>query len=147
MPYPSAMLNGNGATQEELFNSDGTLNRNHYLNNDGWYYIRTGFTGKTSEYSYKSYEYIENAIEEGDFDYLTHNGERVRVGDSFEMINLNNPGQYYVDIKSYTNSDDLNYYIRSFFSYKTLFLCYFFVICFHLLKIIFITLEIILTKV
>lgn len=111
MPYPSAMLNGNGATQEELFNSDGTLNRNHYLNNDGWYYIRTGFTGKTSNYSYQSYEYINNAIEEGDFNYLTHNGERVRVGDSFEMINLNNPGEYYVDIKTYTNADDLNYYI------------------------------------
>ena len=99
--YPTAMLNGNGALDSELFNSDGTLNRNHYLNNDGWYYIRRGNTENNS--AYNSNTYVNQQISEGAYDFLTHNGQKIRVGDSFELINLNVPGAYYVDAYSYVS--------------------------------------------
>ncbi len=117
--YPVAMLNGNSAVMKlsdlgsgvdttgiiPLFNNDGTLNRNHYLNNDGWYYIKkttTGTTpikkGNTIEYNTTSY------INSAKYDNLTHLGDYVRVGDSFELINFNNPTEFYVDFLGYDNS-------------------------------------------
>lgn len=112
--YSISMVNGNGATDEELFNSDNTLNRDHYLNNDGWYYIMTAVTDEvpnpnsddydsTYQMKYNTAEYRDNA----ELTNLTHNGKVVRVGDSFELINFNNPGYTHVDLSGYDRVVDL----------------------------------------
>lgn len=117
--YPIAMLNGNSAVMKlsdlgsgvdttgiiPLFNNDGTLNRNHYLNNDGWYYIKKTTTGATPIKKGNTIEYnTTNYINSAKYDNLTHLGDYVRVGDAFELINFNNPTEFYVDLLGYDNS-------------------------------------------
>ena len=106
--YPVAMINGNGASDSDLFiDKDQRLLTNHYLNKDGWYYIRSCETDTDGEY--KTQMFINNAIANNQYSYLTRNGKIIRVGDYFEMINFNNPGSYYVNLDDY--SGGTNYFI------------------------------------
>ena len=102
------MINGNGASDSDLFiDKEQRLLTNHYLNKDGWYYIRSCETDTDGEY--KTQMFINNAIVNNQYSYLTRNGKIIRVGDYFEMINFNNPGSYYVNLDDY--SGGINYFI------------------------------------
>lgn len=137
--YSIAMINGNGANYSDLYDdndtlddtSDDILNKDHYLNNDGWYYIyttvtdevdetyrttrETGETQVNSQYktTYKTTSYINQKIANAATEYrnLTRkDGRIIRVGDEFEMINFNNVGLNYIDVENYDNKS-INFFV------------------------------------
>ena len=123
--YSRSMINGNGAEDAGLYSSITTTNdysfgyivmdskttytlSNHYLNKDGWYYIKTAVTDEVPnpddedyDSNYKMKYNTEDYRKSAELTNLTHNGKIVRVGDSFELINFNNPGTTYVDLDGY----------------------------------------------
>ena len=102
--YPVAMINGNGASNDDLFIDKENLElTDHYLNKDGWYYIY--YTETDDLGNYLSKDYIDDSI----YKNLKRNDKIIRVGDYFELINFNNPGAIYVNFDDY--SGGTNYYI------------------------------------
>ncbi len=132
--YPASMINGsannsiytgdyNDITKyykdkgyfdnNPLYNSDGTINEDNYMNQDGWYYIYTTLSSdvKKGDYSYQTQKFISDAK----YEHLIHDGKKVMVGDYFEMINFNTPGESYLNITrshnehTYTDKDGVKH--------------------------------------
>lgn len=109
-PYPVAILNGNSATMEQLYeDTDETILSNHYLNSDGWYYIKTAEADVVSANAedYRTSNYIENA----EYTNMIHEGIEIRVGNPIEFINFNNPGTSYFDTTGYEGQTHSDYYM------------------------------------
>ena len=82
-----------------ILNEDDTINTNHYMNKDGWYYIYCTMSSnvKNGDYSYQNKDFVKNA----EYEHLMHNGKKVMVGDYFEMINFNSPGESYINVTKF----------------------------------------------
>ena len=110
------MLNAPTVERDDLVNSDGSL-KDHFLNKDGWYYIYKSVAPQSSvtNGTYVTQDYLAGL----DYEKLTHFDDYIKVGDSLELMNANNPGELYVDTEHFSGASSLNIPLSDIVSPKT----------------------------